>query len=196
MKNKRPVQLDLAGYRDGVLKGDRAVLGRALTLVESTRSQDRALAADLLNELLPHTGASHRLGITGVSGERRELSYELRVATYELQPANYKLRATPGALHTILCTTTSCEPRSTRYSPPANIPDTDGGGGGDDGDADGETATPAATATTPTATNNSLLDTRCALLHTGYWRLAIRHELRAVPSAVRGTSTSMCDVIC
>ena len=45
MSGNRPTQLDLAGYRDGILGGDRAVLGRALTLVESKRPQDRRLAA-------------------------------------------------------------------------------------------------------------------------------------------------------
>jgi LAO/AO transport system kinase len=68
MNVKNLAALDLQGYRDGVLSGDRAVLGRALTLVESTREQDRALAAELLNELLPRTGAGHRIGITGVPG--------------------------------------------------------------------------------------------------------------------------------
>ncbi len=68
MSTKAAVQLDLGGYREGILSGDRAVLGRALTLVESTRSQDRRLAADLLNELLPHTGSTYRVGITGVPG--------------------------------------------------------------------------------------------------------------------------------
>jgi LAO/AO transport system kinase len=68
MNVKNLAALNLQGYRDGVLSGDRAVLGRALTLVESTREQDRALAAELLNALLPHTGSGNRIGITGVPG--------------------------------------------------------------------------------------------------------------------------------
>ncbi len=52
----------------GVLRGDRALLGRALTLVESTRADDRALAADLLERLLPATGKALRVGLTGVPG--------------------------------------------------------------------------------------------------------------------------------
>lgn len=59
---------DLASLRDGVLAGDRAVLARAITLVESRRGDDRALAQKLLASLLPHAGGSHRVGITGVPG--------------------------------------------------------------------------------------------------------------------------------
>ena len=53
---------------DGVLARDRATLGRALTLVESTLSDHRGRAADLLAALLPHAGGAHRVGITGVPG--------------------------------------------------------------------------------------------------------------------------------
>ncbi len=52
----------------GVLAGDRTAMGRAITLVESTRPDDRALAQDLLSELLPHAGGAHRVGISGVPG--------------------------------------------------------------------------------------------------------------------------------
>ena len=52
----------------GVRAGDRAVLGRAITLVESTRRDDREAAAKLLAELMPHTGAAQRVGISGVPG--------------------------------------------------------------------------------------------------------------------------------
>lgn len=52
----------------GVLRGERALLGRALTLVESTRADDRALAEELLERLLPATGKAVRVGLTGVPG--------------------------------------------------------------------------------------------------------------------------------
>lgn len=55
-------------YVDGVRSGDRAVLARAITLVESQLPQDAALAAGLLDALLPYTGNSRRVGITGVPG--------------------------------------------------------------------------------------------------------------------------------
>ncbi|MCY3577168.1 MAG: methylmalonyl Co-A mutase-associated GTPase MeaB [bacterium] len=53
---------------EGVLAADRTWLGRAVTLVESTKSDDRASATELLQRLLPHTGGARRIGITGVPG--------------------------------------------------------------------------------------------------------------------------------
>ena len=51
-----------------LLAGDRHALARAITLIESTRADHRERADALLAELLPHTGKSVRLGITGVPG--------------------------------------------------------------------------------------------------------------------------------
>lgn len=61
-------ELSLDAYVDGVRGGDRAVLGRALTLVESDLPRHRALAEQLLARLLPYSGAARRVGITGVPG--------------------------------------------------------------------------------------------------------------------------------
>jgi LAO/AO transport system kinase len=52
----------------GVRAGDRALLAQAITLVESTRPDDQTRARELIDRLLPHTGASLRVGITGVPG--------------------------------------------------------------------------------------------------------------------------------
>ena len=52
----------------GVMAGDRTAMGRAITLVESTRPDDRRLAQELLSALLPHAGGAHRVGISGVAG--------------------------------------------------------------------------------------------------------------------------------
>jgi LAO/AO transport system kinase len=51
-----------------LLAGDRRALAQAITLIESTRSDHRERADALLGGLLPHTGKSIRLGITGVPG--------------------------------------------------------------------------------------------------------------------------------
>lgn len=48
--------------------GDRASLARAITLVESTRPQDAASAAELVRLSLAHAGRSVRIGITGIPG--------------------------------------------------------------------------------------------------------------------------------
>ncbi|NEB79281.1 methylmalonyl Co-A mutase-associated GTPase MeaB [Streptomyces sp. SID14478] len=60
--------LDLDTYVKGVLDNNRALVARAITLVESTRPHHRALAQRLLTALLPHSGHARRIGITGVPG--------------------------------------------------------------------------------------------------------------------------------
>ncbi|MFF3773356.1 methylmalonyl Co-A mutase-associated GTPase MeaB [Streptomyces sp. NPDC002232] len=60
--------IGLDTYVKGVLDGKRAVIARAITLVESTRPQHRVLAQELLTELLPHSGKAVRIGISGVPG--------------------------------------------------------------------------------------------------------------------------------
>jgi LAO/AO transport system kinase len=52
----------------GVRASDRGALGRAITLIESSRADDRAHARELIERLLPFTGAGMRVGITGVPG--------------------------------------------------------------------------------------------------------------------------------
>ncbi|MFH1500181.1 MAG: methylmalonyl Co-A mutase-associated GTPase MeaB [Verrucomicrobiota bacterium] len=52
----------------GVLARDPALLGRAITLVESNAPVHQALAQQLLARLLPHTGRARRLGFTGIPG--------------------------------------------------------------------------------------------------------------------------------
>ncbi len=53
---------------EGLLAGDRRVLARAITLVESTRPDHRAEAEALLARVLPESGGAVRLGVTGVPG--------------------------------------------------------------------------------------------------------------------------------
>ena len=55
-------------YLDGVVAGDRRVLAKAITLVESRLGAHRDLAHRLIEALLPKTGRAVRLGITGVPG--------------------------------------------------------------------------------------------------------------------------------
>ncbi len=53
---------------DAVLGRDRRALAKAITLVESTRGDHRSDAETLLDKLLPHSGRSIRVGITGTPG--------------------------------------------------------------------------------------------------------------------------------
>lgn len=52
----------------GVISGDRILLSRAITLVESTLPSDQMLASALMDALMPYIGHSFRLGLTGVPG--------------------------------------------------------------------------------------------------------------------------------
>lgn len=61
-------ELSTADHVAGVLAGDRAVLARTLTLVESNAPAHIDKAQKVLSELLPHTGRAVRIGITGVPG--------------------------------------------------------------------------------------------------------------------------------
>ncbi|MGB8258905.1 MAG: methylmalonyl Co-A mutase-associated GTPase MeaB, partial [Terracidiphilus sp.] len=60
--------LTRAEFVQGILAGDRIVLARAITLIESLRAADRELAEEIIEECLPHSGRSIRVGITGVPG--------------------------------------------------------------------------------------------------------------------------------
>ena len=60
--------ISVADLASGVRAGDRGVLARALTLVESQRVDHRLQAQELLAELLCDTGQAQRMGITGVPG--------------------------------------------------------------------------------------------------------------------------------
>lgn len=64
MRRKLSVEQHVQGVRDG----DRAILGRTLTLVESAHPDHRVLAREVLRRLLPHTGQAVRVGVSGVPG--------------------------------------------------------------------------------------------------------------------------------
>lgn len=53
---------------DGVRSGDRALIGRAITLIESRNAAHQESAQDLLHKLLPYAGGAQRVGISGVPG--------------------------------------------------------------------------------------------------------------------------------
>ena len=63
---RRP--LTVADYVAGVRAGERGVLSRAITLIESARPEHQSRAQAMLLELLPSTGSAQRIGITGVPG--------------------------------------------------------------------------------------------------------------------------------
>lgn len=66
--NKRRQLLSLDDYVEGIRAGDRTVLSRAITLIESTKPNHREMAQKIIEMCLPDTGHSIRIGITGVPG--------------------------------------------------------------------------------------------------------------------------------
>jgi len=60
--------LNINDYLEGIKASDKRILGKAITLVESKKPEHREIADKLLKEILPFTGKSVRIGITGVPG--------------------------------------------------------------------------------------------------------------------------------
>lgn len=64
-KNRK---LSLQEYVNGITEGNRTVLSRAITMIESTKPEHREMAQEIIEACLPKTGNSIRIGITGVPG--------------------------------------------------------------------------------------------------------------------------------
>ena len=61
-------ELTVDDYVDGVLSANRALLAKAITLVESNAPRHQEMAQEMITRLLPHSGRAIRVGITGVPG--------------------------------------------------------------------------------------------------------------------------------
>jgi LAO/AO transport system kinase len=59
---------DIENLKEGLLQGDRLSLSKAITLIESTKTEDRKKADQLLDSIIKNTGNSIRIGISGVPG--------------------------------------------------------------------------------------------------------------------------------
>ncbi|MBT8038143.1 MAG: methylmalonyl Co-A mutase-associated GTPase MeaB [Verrucomicrobiae bacterium] len=66
LKKRRKLSLD--DYEQGILNADKTILSRAITLVESNLPEHEEIAQALLQRILPQSGKSIRVGITGVPG--------------------------------------------------------------------------------------------------------------------------------
>lgn len=88
--------------KEGVLAGNRTLLARAITLVESTNPERRQLGRAVLEALMPQTGRSMRIGITGVPGVgkstfieaigRRWLDRGEKIAVLAVDPSSSRSR--------------------------------------------------------------------------------------------------------
>ncbi len=61
-------QPTVSEFVEGILEGNRILLSRAITLVESKKPAHQALAQEIIEKCLPYTGRSIRIGITGSPG--------------------------------------------------------------------------------------------------------------------------------
>lgn len=67
-RKKQQDTLDVVTLAEEVRAGNRISLSKAITLIESSNATHKQQAQNLLQELLPYTGRSIRIGITGVPG--------------------------------------------------------------------------------------------------------------------------------
>ena len=88
MQSKKPA-IDLKHLADGIRNGDRAMLARAITLLESKRPDHQRAARQLIQALLPATGRAIRVGITGVPGAGKSTTIDT-LGTY-LTAAGHKV---------------------------------------------------------------------------------------------------------
>jgi LAO/AO transport system kinase len=89
-------------YIHGILAGERTVLAKAITLIESRKAEDRNMSAKIIEKLLPHTGKSLRIGITGVPGAGKSTFIEnfgklltssgKKVAVLSIDPSSSKTK--------------------------------------------------------------------------------------------------------
>lgn len=92
----KPLEID--ALSKAILKGDVVALSRGITLIESSRTEDRSKKNKLLENIFSNTGAAYRLGITGVPGVGkstfiesfgiRAISRGYRVAVLSIDPSS------------------------------------------------------------------------------------------------------------
>ena len=118
---------DIATLARRVRDGDRAMLARAITLIESKRADHQNRAHQLVQELLPQTGKAIRVGITGAPGVGKSLTIDTlgthltgqghKVAVLAVDPSSTAKKAQK---------TVENPPDETISRNPRNHPETDG----------------------------------------------------------------------
>lgn len=104
MTNYKPKnRLESQAYIDGILKGDRVILSRAITIIESNLESDKILAKEIIQAILPASGKSIRIGVTGVPGVGKSTFIEVfgmhlikqhksKVAILSIDPSSQRSR--------------------------------------------------------------------------------------------------------
>ncbi|MCH4886555.1 methylmalonyl Co-A mutase-associated GTPase MeaB [Acidaminobacter sp. JC074] len=91
-------ELSIDDYYSGILEGNRMILARSITLIESNALRHFDMSQTLLQQLLPHTGKAIRIGISGVPGAGKSTLIEafglylcnlgLKVAVLAVDPSS------------------------------------------------------------------------------------------------------------
>ena len=102
IKEKKRKQYSCDEYVDGILAGNRVMLGQAITLVESMLPEHNALAQEIIEKCLPYSGKSIRIGVTGVPGAGKSTFIEAfgkyltseghRVAVLAIDPSSTRTK--------------------------------------------------------------------------------------------------------
>ena len=58
--------INITSLNKEILAGSKVALAKGITLIESNKAEHRAMADELINSILPYSGKSLRIGITGV----------------------------------------------------------------------------------------------------------------------------------
>lgn len=92
------MKISTEDFIDGIKSGNKRLIAKAITLVESNRPEHRSQAEELLKKILPLTGNSIRVGITGVPGAgkstfienfgRLAISNNKKVAVLAIDPSS------------------------------------------------------------------------------------------------------------
>ena len=102
MNKKRKKRLSSDEYVAGISKQNRFILSKAITLIESNRLADHILAQEVINKIVPFSGKSKRIGITGVPGVGKSTFIETfgeylihlghKVAVLAIDPSSQKTK--------------------------------------------------------------------------------------------------------
>ncbi|WP_417449035.1 methylmalonyl Co-A mutase-associated GTPase MeaB [Kordiimonas sp.] len=116
---------------DGVRAGNRALIGRAITLIESRNPAHQQKAQQLLHKLLPHAGGAQRVGISGVPGVGKSTFIEKlgmwlvdegnRVAVLAVDPSSGRTGGSILGDKTRMEQLSACEKAFIRPSPSAGV---------------------------------------------------------------------------
>jgi LAO/AO transport system kinase len=96
----KPKKYSVSELEKGIISGNRVILAKAITLIESRLPEDNELARKVLEKILPQTGRSLRIGITGVPGAGKSTfieafgklitSFNKKVAVLAVDPSSSK----------------------------------------------------------------------------------------------------------